>query len=395
MSMEMDTLRERVMIETRIEACRDAAAGSLVEIGQLLNRAKDSGLVAHGEWTSWVQEHAGMNERTAQRVMRIARELPAGSPLASLGIAKLSALLSLPEGEREDAAREMGAERLSSREVEERVRAIRQERDEALRLVGEQKNRMAQILNERDATIDRAITAERRVQEANRQHEIDAAVQKARDDAQKEIDERLREGTKAIWDRAQESYAERLAAARSRIDALETHIADARAEGKADAEKELADSIAAQKREFARLEEQAMAQARELADAKSQLLDAQRKGRPDEEALIRMTALKDEAEKRCAEAEREIDRLCEQLDEQSTQLLRAGAGAGGGRPSPATRILSAIGALMAEAGNAPGELARMGGMDADTAQLLTGQAQLIGQWAMQIIAACGGSEGVA
>ena len=383
MSMEMDTLRERVMIETRIEACRDAAAGSLVEIGQLLNRAKDSGLVAHGEWISWVQEHAGMNERTAQRVMRIARELPEGSPLAGLGVAKLSALLTLPEGEREDAAREMDAEHLSSREVEERVRAIRQERDEALRLVGEQKNRMAQILTERDATIDRAITAERRVQEANRRQEIDEAVQRAGAEAQKAAEER-----------ASARYAERLAAARSRIDALEAHIVDARAEGKADAVLEMGDKLAAQKREYDRLHEQAMAQARELADVKSQLLDAQR-SKPDEEALIRMTALKDEAEKRCAEAEREIDRLCEQLDEQSTQLLRAGSGAAGGKPSPATRILSAIGALMAEAGNAPAELARMGGMDADTAQLLAGQAQLIGQWAMQIVAACGGGESVA
>lgn len=319
-----------------MEHCRDAAASNLVEIGTLLNRAKDEGLVPRGEWTAWVQEHAGMNERTAQRVMRIARELPAGSPLAGLGVAKLSALLTLPEGEREDAAREMDAEHLSSREVEERVRAIRQERDEALRLVGEQKNRMAQILSERDATIDRAITAERRVQEANRQHEIDAAVQKAGAEA-----------AKAAEERASARYAERLAAARSRIDALEARIADAQ------------------------------------------------RSKTDEEALIRMTALKDEAEKRCAEAEREIDRLCEQLDEQSTQLLRAGSGASGGKPSPATRILSAIGALMAEAGNAPAELARMGGMDADTAQLLSGQAQLIGQWAMQIVAACGGGESVA
>ena len=319
-----------------MEHCRDAAASNLVEIGTLLNRAKDEGLVPRGEWTAWVQEHAGMNERTAQRVMRIARELPAGSPLAGLGVAKLSALLTLPEGEREDAAREMDAEHLSSREVEERVRAIRQERDEALRLVGEQKRRMTEIVDDRDAAIDRAVTAERRVQEAARQQEIDEAVQKAGAEA-----------AKAAEERASARYAERLAAARSRIDALEARIADAQ------------------------------------------------RSKTDEEALIRMTALKDEAEKRCAEAEREIDRLCEQLDEQSTQLLRAGSGASGGKPSPATRILSAIGALMAEAGNAPAELARMGGMDADTAQLLTGQAQLIGQWAMQIVAACGGGESVA
>lgn len=380
--MELDTLRERVMIETRIEACRDAAASNLVEIGQLLNRAKDSALVAHGEWTAWGQEHAGMSERTAQRVMRIARELPAGSTLASLGVAKLSALLTLEAGEREEAAREMDAEHLTSREVEERVRAIRQERDEALRLVGEQKRRMTEIVDDREAAIERAVTADRRVQEANRQQEIDEAVQKAGAEAAKAADKR-----------ANARYAERLAAARSRIDALETRIIDARAEGKADAEREMGDRIAEQKREYARLEQEALAQARELADVKSRLLDAQRQQGPDEGALLRLTALKDEAERRCAEAEREIDRLCAQLDEQSTQLLRAGTG--GGKPSPATRILSAIGALMAEAGNAPGELCRMGGMDADTAQLLAGQAQLVGQWAMQIIAACGGSEGVA
>lgn len=389
MSTELDTLRQRVAIEARMEHCRDAAASNLVEIGTLLNQAKDGGLVPHGEWREWVQEHAGINERTAQRVMRIARELPAGSPLASLGVAKLSALLTLPEGEREDAAKEMDAEHLSSREVEERVRAIRQERDEALRLVGEQKRRMTEIVDDRDAAIERAVTAERRVQEAARQQEIDEAVQKARVDAQKDVEERLRDGTKAIWDKASESYAERLAAARSRIDALEAHIVDARAQGKADAAQEMGDRLAAQKREYARLEEQAMAQARELADVKSRLLDAQR-SKPDEEALIRMTVLKDEAEKRCAEAEREIDRLSEELDQARTDALRAGCAAGADRQSPVTLILSAIGALMAEAGNAPGELSRTAGIDEATGQLLIGQAQLVGQWAMSIIAACGG-----
>lgn len=361
-----------------MEHCRDAAASNLVEIGTLLNQAKNGGLVPRGEWTAWVQEHAGMNERTAQRVMRIARELPAGSPLASLGVAKLSALMTLPEGEREDAAREIDAEHLSSREVEERVRAIRQERDEALRLVGEQKNRMSQILSERDATIDRAITADRRVQEANRQHEIDEAVQKAGAEA-----------AKAAEERASARYAERLAAARSRIDALEAHIVGARAQGKADAAQEMADRLAAQKREYDRLEEQAMAQARELADVKMQLLDAQRK-KPDEEALARMTAWKDEAEKKCAEAEQEIDRLSEELDQARTDALRAGCAAGADKQSPVTLILSAIGALMAEAGNAPGELSRTAGIDEATEQLLIGQAQLVGQWAMSIIAACGG-----
>lgn len=211
--MELDALRERVMIETRMEACRDAAAGNLIEIGALLNKAKDGGLVPRGEWVSWVQEHAGMNERTAQRVMRIARELPAGSPMASLGVAKLSALLTLPEGEREDAAKEMDAEHITSREVEERVRAIRRERDEALRLVGEQKKRAEQILRDRNAMMAQAVQVERRVQEAARQRAIDEAVQKAGAQAAKAADER-----------ANARYAERLAAARLRIEIGRAHV---------------------------------------------------------------------------------------------------------------------------------------------------------------------------
>lgn len=52
-------------------------------------------------------------------------------------------------------------------------------------------------------------------------------------------------------------------------------------------------------------------------------------------------------------------------------------------------ILSAIGSLMGQAGRAPGELARLQGMDEETREILCGQARLVGQWAMQILAACG------
>ena len=131
-----------------------------------------------------------------------------------------------------------------------------------------------------------------------------------------------------------------------------------------------------------------MAQARELADVKSQLLDAKRK-KTDEEALVRMTAWKDEAEKKCAKAEREIDRLSEALDEAQTAAMRGGMAGSSERTNPATMILSAIGALMAQAGRAPAELMRMQGLDEETRQLMAGQARLVGQWAMQILAACG------
>lgn len=386
LSRESDARRRE--IEVRIEAHRDAAAGNLLEVGRWLNAAKDEGLVPHGEWTAWVAEHAALGERTAQLWMQAARELPEGSSLAALGTAKLRSLMSLPAGERETFAEQIGADKLTSREVDAQVKAARAERDEALRLVGEQKKCMEQLKADFEESVNSAAMTARNNAELRMQREMDEAVRKARAEAEKDAEDKLRQGTNKIWERAKASYAERLAAARSRIDALEAHIVDARAEGKADAENALADKMAAQKREYARLEEQAMAQARELADVKSQLLDAKRK-KTDEEALVRMTAWKDEAEKKCAEAEREIDRLSEALDEAQTAAMRGGMAGEGERTNPATMILSAIGALMAQAGRAPAELMRMQGLDEETRQLMAGQARLVGQWAMQILAACG------
>ena len=133
----LDIVRRRTEIEVSLERCRDAAAENIVEIGRWLNRAKAENVVPHGEWGAWINEHAGMNERTAQRAMQIARELPEGSPLARLGVAKISSLLTLPAAEREEAAARMEADRISSREVESQVKAMRAERDEALRVMAE------------------------------------------------------------------------------------------------------------------------------------------------------------------------------------------------------------------------------------------------------------------
>lgn len=323
---EMEIMRRRVEIECRMERCRDTAAESIVEIGRLLNAAKDENVVPHGEWTAWVSTHAGMNERTAQRVMRIARELPEGSPLATLGIAKLSSLLTLPAGEREAAAAEMDAEHLTTREVDERVRAIRAQRDEALRLVGEQKKKQ----QEQQAEVDRL-----------------SGLLESANIGQKRTSKLLGE-----------------------------------AEGRADDWRRETEAL---RRETEKL--------RQEADGlRARMRESAERVRKETEAAVegRMREQLDRANAARKALEREIDNLSEQLDEAQTAAMRGSMSGDGGRSAPGTRILSAIGALMAEAGNAPGELAHCAGMDAETEQLLIGQARLLGQWAMQIIAACGG-----
>lgn len=320
-------------IELHIELNRDAAAGNLLEVGRWLNAAKDEGVVPHGEWTAWVAEHAALGERTAQLWMQAARELPEGSSLAALGTAKLRSLMSLPAGEREAFAEQIGADKLTSREVDAQVKAARAERDEALRLVGEQKKRLAEMDREKDAAIMDAVNRTRR----ESKEEIDRLNGLIKsDDIGKRRSNRL------------------LDESRAREEKLRSEAAELRA-------------------------------ALEVARAKPA-------SGPDPEQAQRIALLETQLRSRdqaIHDREREIDRLSEALDEAQTAAMRGSMTGEGERTSPVTLILSAIGALMTQAGRAPAELARMQGIDEETRQLLAGQARMAGQWAMQVLSACG------
>lgn len=302
-------------IELNIELHRDAAAGNLLEVGRWLCAAKDEGVVPHGEWTAWVAEHAALGERTAQLWMQAARELPEGSTLAALGTAKLRSLMALPSGEREAFAERIGADKLTSREVDAQVKAARAERDEALRLVGEQKKKLKEA----------AAQTEQRVEQA---------IRTAREAAKKEAGER----------------EEKL---RREADELRASLLTSESERAA---------LQAEKNE--------------------------QPAAPDPAQQAQIEALR----RQLADKERELDQMSEALDEAQTAAMRGSMTGEGERTSPVTLILSAIGALMTQAGRAPAELARMQGIDEETRQLLAGQARMAGQWAMQVLSACGEGE---
>lgn len=308
----------RQQIEMRIEMHRDSAAGSLLEVGRWLNAAKDERIVPHGQWTAWVKEHAWMNERTAQKWMQAARELPEGSPLARLEITKIQSLMLLPAEEREDFAEQIGADKLSSREVDAAVRAARAERDEALRLVGEQKKRISEMSREASelASRVRRQTEGENAREIRRLESLAESAELGRKQTELQLDE-----------------------ARSQVESLRTALEVERKSAR-------------------------------IPDPRQE-----RKIRELQEALDRK--------------EQEIDRLSEELDAAQTAAMRSGMTGGSEKPNPATTILSSIGALMAQAGRAPAELARLQGLDAEDKHILCGQARLVGQWAMQILAACG------
>ena len=142
MSTEISVNVRRAYIETNLEQCKKNIALSMWQIGNLLNQAKDEGVVPHGEWTAWATTHSGLNERGVQLAMRQARELAQDSPLLELDDSKINALIRIPAEEREAFAARIDAENATSREVTEAVAQYRRE--------------LAEIKKERNALIDKA-----------------------------------------------------------------------------------------------------------------------------------------------------------------------------------------------------------------------------------------------
>ena len=142
MSTEISVNVRKAYIETNLEQCKKNIALSMWQIGNLLNQAKDEGVVPHGEWTAWATTHSGLNERGVQLAMRQARELAQDSPLLELDDSKINALIRIPAEEREAFAARIDAENATSREVTEAVAQYRRELDE--------------VKKERNALIDKA-----------------------------------------------------------------------------------------------------------------------------------------------------------------------------------------------------------------------------------------------
>lgn len=142
MSTEISVNVRRAFIETNLEQCKKNIALSMWQIGNLLNQAKDEGVVPHGEWTAWATTHSGLNERGVQLAMRQARELAQDSPLLELDDSKINALIRIPAEERENFAAIIDAKNATSREVTEAVAQYRRE--------------LAEVRKERNALIDKA-----------------------------------------------------------------------------------------------------------------------------------------------------------------------------------------------------------------------------------------------
>lgn len=87
-------------IETEIQFYKEQAGQSIWEIGKRLNHVKKHDL-AHGEFGAWLKK-IGINHPEANRIMKVAKELPNSSTLTNLGSTALYLIATLPEEAREE-----------------------------------------------------------------------------------------------------------------------------------------------------------------------------------------------------------------------------------------------------------------------------------------------------
>lgn len=173
---------------------------SSIEIGKRLTEAKD--MIDHGAWGKWLQDNVNYSERTAQNLMRVYDQygdkfgmtemdslFASGAPnvFEELSYTQALALLSLPtDAEREEFVKENDVASMSTRELQEAIKARKEVEDRAMdaeKRAWEAKEKLRQAEN-------RALQAEDKARNAEQSDLYDerlTAAERERDVLQKRV----------------------------------------------------------------------------------------------------------------------------------------------------------------------------------------------------------------
>lgn len=87
-------------IEVQIQTLAETANNSIWEIGRRFNHVKEKDLT-HGQFTEWVEKQ-GFHIREAQRLMKIASDVPKTTTLSHLGVNNLYLIATLPDDQKQE-----------------------------------------------------------------------------------------------------------------------------------------------------------------------------------------------------------------------------------------------------------------------------------------------------
>lgn len=192
---------------------KTVALEGAIEIGRRLCEAKE--LLPHGEWGQWLKEEFEYSQPTASRLMTLYNEYGADqsslfgaeskySTLNNLSISKALRLIAIPAEEREGFAEEHKIEELSTREMDELIKKVTEERDrmqqEAL-----QESELRRVLEqekakEHKARIEAEGIAKMKSAAAEKAEKEAASARKAADKALKDMEKAMQEAAAARRD---------------------------------------------------------------------------------------------------------------------------------------------------------------------------------------------------
>ena len=198
-------------INTLVRQYRSLTLAYAVEVGRRLTEAKS--LLPHGEWGAWLSERVSFSQRTANNLMRVFEEygdtqitllgaVPNSHAIANLPLTHAIKLLLLPAEEREEFVETEDVANMSTRELEEAIKARKAAEDRAEELE-EEANRLNEDLHMIDAARSRAETELGHTKEEL--EKASAAVKAAEDAAEKAKKEaqKAKEKLKALKETAE------------------------------------------------------------------------------------------------------------------------------------------------------------------------------------------------
>ncbi|HGA1994729.1 TPA: DUF3102 domain-containing protein [Streptococcus agalactiae] len=133
-------------IELEINHHKQIAGQSIWEIGRRLNHVKENDL-AHGQFMEWVGK-LGINQPEANRMMKVANELPNSSTLSNLGSTALYLIATLPDNQKQEQIERIeSGDNPTVRELQEIKRENNRLKSENARLEQQKENLAEQALS--------------------------------------------------------------------------------------------------------------------------------------------------------------------------------------------------------------------------------------------------------
>lgn len=108
-------------IEKEIITLKNQTAENMIQIGYKLIEAKEK--LPHGEWGIWLENKVEFSQRTANQLMRIAKEFGSNSQaISNLEITKVGLLLDVPSDKREAFIENYDLKSMSTREIKKIIK---------------------------------------------------------------------------------------------------------------------------------------------------------------------------------------------------------------------------------------------------------------------------------